>query len=109
MEFAHKPGGGLLIPQHPFFAVHWERIVALAERHRLPAVYAHTFFAEIGGLVSVGVNLRDMWQGAAGFVDRILRGTKPSELPVQEPITPDIVVNLKTARNLKVTIGPQLR
>ena len=86
-----------------------ERIVRLAAQHRLPAVYPFASFAEIGGLVSYGVNVPAMWRAAAGYIDRILRGSKPSELPVREPEEPEIVVNLKTVKALNLTIPSSLR
>jgi len=76
----------------------------LADNYRLPAVYALSSFAEAGGLLSYGVNVVLMWREAASYVDRILRGTKPTELPVQEPTEPEIVVNLKTAKALGLTL-----
>jgi len=108
-EFTRAPHGGLVVVQDPFTTIQRERIVALAARYRLPAIYPHTSFAEIGGLVSYGVNLPVMWRAAAGYIDRILRGASPGGLPVQEPTDPEIIVNLKTARSLDLTIPSTLR
>src|SRR5688572_16906603 len=91
-QFARVPNSGLVIVQGPFTTKHRERIVALAARHRLPAVYPLASFVEIGGLISYGVNVPRMWQEAAGYVDRILRGTAAGALPVQEPKQPEIVL-----------------
>jgi putative ABC transport system substrate-binding protein len=108
-EFARQSNGGLVVNQGPFTTAHRERIVALADRHRLPAVYPLGSFVEIGGLVSYGVNVPHMWQDAAGYVDRILRGAKIRDLPVQEPSEPEILVNAKAARKLDIAIPPMLR
>jgi putative tryptophan/tyrosine transport system substrate-binding protein len=80
------------------------QVVSLAARHRLPAVYPFRFYAEIGGLLSYGSDNLDNYRRAASYVDRILRGTKPSELPVQVPVKYELVVNLKTAKALGLKI-----
>jgi len=108
-EFAREPNSGLVIVQGLFTTKHRERIVALAARHRLPAVYPLASFVEIGGLVSYGVNVPGMWQDAAGYINRILRGATPGTLPVQEPAQPEIVVNLGTAKNLGLPIPAGLQ
>ena len=81
-------------------------IVALAARHRLPAVYPQRFYVAGGGLMSYGTDLIDMHQRAAGYVDRILKGAKPADLPVQNPTKFDLVINLKTAKALGLTVPP---
>ena len=84
--------------------VNREMIAELAARHRLPAVYAHTYFATSGGLISYGSDNNDLFRRAAEYVDRILRGTKPSELPVQLPTKFEFAFNLKTAKALGITV-----
>jgi putative ABC transport system substrate-binding protein len=102
-EFGKRSNGGLVVLADPFTGAQVERIIRLADRYRLAAVYALASFAEAGGLTSYGVNVPDMWRAAASYVDRILRGDKPEDLPVQEPTEPEIVVNLKTAKALGLT------
>jgi putative ABC transport system substrate-binding protein len=84
--------------------VHRERIVALAAEHRLPAVYPYRYFATVGGLISYGPNSIDMWRRAAFYVDRILKGTKPTDLPVQNPTKFELIVNLKAANMLGIEV-----
>ena len=96
--------GALVVLSDPFTGANVGRIIRLAERHRLPAIYALAAFADAGGLISYGVNIPVMWQGAASYVDRILRGEKPGDLPVQEPADPEIVVNLATAKSLGLVL-----
>jgi putative ABC transport system substrate-binding protein len=86
--------------------IHRELIVSLAERHRLPAVYAYRSFVTGGGLVSYGADLVGLYRLAAGYVDRILRGEKPADLPVQAPTKYDLVLNLKTAKALDLDVPP---
>ena len=85
-------------------AVHRELIVALAVRHRLPAAYSNRYFVASGGLVSYGVDIVDLYRRAASYVDRILKGAKPSDLPVQAPTKFELVVNLKAAKAIGLTI-----
>jgi putative tryptophan/tyrosine transport system substrate-binding protein len=103
-EFASGPNGGLIVVTGTAPTIQRERIVALAARHRLPAVYPYRFFIEAGGLISYGPNLIDGYQRAAGYVDRILRGEKPGDLPVQAPTKYELVINLKTAKALGLTV-----
>ena len=103
-----EPGGGLILPQDSFTLVHRQLIVALATRHRLPAVYAFRDFAAAGGLLSYGVDVIDQFRQAATYVDRILRGTNPADLPVQQPTKFELVINLKTAKALGLTIPETL-
>src|SRR6266566_4322275 len=97
-DMAREPGGGLVVPPDNFSYVHRELIFALAARHRLPAVYPFRFMAREGGLVSYGVDLGETFPRAAEYIDRILKGTKPADLPVQAPTKFDLVINLKTAK-----------
>ena len=83
-------------------------IIALAARHKLPATYYERFFVAGGGLISYGANFVDQFRAAAGYVDRILRGEKPADLPVQAPTKYELVVNLKTAKALDLTIPPSV-
>ena len=91
-----------------FTGIHRDQIVSLAARHRLPAVYPLRFFAEIGGLLSYGINFDDMFRRAASYVDRILKGAKPADLPVQAPTKFELVINLKTAKTLGLEVPPSL-
>jgi putative ABC transport system substrate-binding protein len=104
--FADKTDGGLIVAPHPYTVANRGLIFSLAARHRLPAVYPDRYFAVEGGLVSYGPDQIDQWRGAATYVDRVLRGEKPSELPVQGPIKFELVVNLKTARAIGINIPP---
>ena len=91
-----------------FTTTHRHAIIALAARHRLPAVYSFPFFAADGGLMSYGVDLVDLHRRAAAYVDRILKGDRPGDLPVQNPTKFQLIINLKTAKALGVTIAPPL-
>jgi putative tryptophan/tyrosine transport system substrate-binding protein len=88
--------------------VHRDRIVALAAEHKLPTVYFGGHFVRSGGLISYGADLVDQFRAAAAYVDRILKGERPAELPVQAPTKYELVVNLKTARDLGIAIPPAL-
>jgi ABC-type uncharacterized transport system substrate-binding protein len=102
--FTREPNGSLLVLPDVTTAVHRELIVALAVRHRLPAVYSNRYFVASGGLVSYGVDIVDLYRRAASYVDRILKGAKPSDLPVQAPTKFELVVNLKAAKAIGLTI-----
>ena len=106
--FAREPNGGLIIPPSNTFYKHRALIVALADRHHLPAVYNDRLFADAGGLMSYGADRSDILKRAAEYVDRILRGAKPGDLPVQAPTKYDLVLNLKTAKALGIAISPSL-
>jgi putative ABC transport system substrate-binding protein len=102
--FARAPNGGLIVtPSGPAF-VHGDLIVTLAARHKLPAVYYGRAFTAAGGLVSYGASEVDQYRQAAGYVDRILKGEKPADLPVQAPTKYELVVNLKTAKALGLKV-----
>jgi putative ABC transport system substrate-binding protein len=102
--FAHAPNGGLIVTGSPGAIVHRDLIATLAARHRLPAVYPARYSVTAGGLISYGPDLFDQYRRAAGYVDRILKGEKPADLPVQAPTKYELVVNLKTATSLGLDI-----
>jgi putative ABC transport system substrate-binding protein len=104
----HQPGGGLIIMLDVFTAVHRPAIIAQATANRVPTVFPWRFGATDGGLVSYGVDVADLHRRAAGYVDRILKGAKPGELPVQQPTKFELVINLKTARALGIEVPPTL-
>src|SRR5262245_5028480 len=107
-EFAGSPNGGLIVVVGTVATIQRELIVASAARHRLPAVYPYRCFVEAGGLMSYGPNLIDGYRRAASYVDRILKGEKPGDLPVQAPTKYQLVINLKTAKALGLEIPPTL-
>ena len=102
--FAQSANGGLILTASPLSALHRDLIITLAARYKLPAVYYERFFVAGGGLISYGPNFLDQCQRAAGYVDRILKGEKPADLPVQAPTKYELVVNLKTAKALGLAI-----
>jgi putative tryptophan/tyrosine transport system substrate-binding protein len=106
---AHEPNGGLIVMPDTFTTGHRSEITSLATRYRLPAVYPYRVFAEFGGLLSYGDDLTDNFRRAASYVDRILKGEKPSELPVQAPVKFELVINLKTAKALGLDVPLQLQ
>jgi len=106
--FAREPNGGLVVLANRITIVHRQRIIALAAEHRLPAVYLYDFFVTDGGLVSYGANPLDMYRQTASYVDRIFKGEKPGDLPVQQPTKYELVINLKTAKALGLTVPPAL-
>jgi putative ABC transport system substrate-binding protein len=106
--FARASNGGLIVTGSSFAIAHRDLIVTLAARHKLPAVYYNRFFVAAGGLISYGVDLIDQYRRAAGYVDRILKGEKPADLPVQNPTKFELVINLKTAKALGLEIPPTL-
>jgi len=107
-KFARQPQHGLIVIPDNFTQVHQELITLIALQQGLPAVYAYRFMAQNGGLVSYGVNNADLFRRAAEYSDRILKGEKPGELPVQQPTKFELVINLKTAKALGITIPPSL-
>jgi putative tryptophan/tyrosine transport system substrate-binding protein len=106
--FSEISNGGLIVTSGGQQNLHRELIIRLAARHKLPAVYSHRSFVIAGGLISYGPNLIDLYRRAAGYVDRILKGEKPADLPVQAPTKFDLVINLKTAKALGLTVPPSL-
>ena len=106
--FARSANGGLIVAASTLAIVHREPIITLAARHKLPAVYSGRFFVTAGGLTSYGPDSIDPHRRAAGYVDRILKGEKPADLPVQAPTKYELVINLKTARALGLEVPPTL-
>jgi putative tryptophan/tyrosine transport system substrate-binding protein len=106
--FARSGNGGLITTGSAATALHRDLIIALAARHRLPAVYIERFFITAGGLISYGPDFVDQFRHAAGYVDRILKGEKPADLPVQAPTKYELVINLKTAKALGLTVPDSL-
>ena len=106
--FARAPGGGLVVLPNAIAAFNQQRIHGLAARYRLPAVYSYPIYAQSGGLISYGSDSVAPFRAAAGYIDRILRGEKPADLPVQQPTRFLLVVNLKTAKALGLTVPPSL-
>jgi putative ABC transport system substrate-binding protein len=105
---ASTSNGGLIVTGSALALLHRELIIALAARHKLPAVYFRRYFVTSGGLISYGYDLADQFRRAAGYVDRILKGEKPADLPVQAPTKYELVINLKTAKALDIEIPPSL-
>lgn len=103
-SFAHERGGGLVLLASPVTVVHAELLVDLAARYRLPAVFPYRYFVVKGGLASYGVELLDLYRRAAVYVDRILRGEKPGELPIQQATKFELIINLKTAKALDLSV-----
>jgi putative ABC transport system substrate-binding protein len=106
--FARLSNGGLIVTVSTLATIHRALIVSLAARHRLPAVYPYRFYAAAGGLISYGPDLVEPYRRAAGYVDRILKGEKPADLPVQAPVKYELVINLKTARALGLDLPATL-
>jgi putative ABC transport system substrate-binding protein len=105
---ARAPNGGLIVTSGPLATVHRDLIVGLAARHKLPAFYYERFFVTAGGLASYGTNLVDHFRSAASYIDRILRGEKPADLPVQAPTKYQLAINLKTAKALGLDVPATL-
>ena len=107
-EFARTPNGGVIVPASPQLQTRRQQVAALMAKHRLPAVYPFRYYAEAGGLVSYGPSLEEAFRPAAGYVDRILKGEKPADLPVQAPDKYELVINLKAAKTLGLTMPPSV-
>jgi putative ABC transport system substrate-binding protein len=108
IALGREPGGGLVVMPDVFMLVHRAPIISAAARNKVPAVYDLSVFAGDGGLLSYGADQVDNWRRAASYVDRILRGAKPSDLPVQFPTKFEMVVNRKTANTLGLAIPPSI-
>jgi len=108
MEFARSPKGGMVVTGSAPGAAHRDLIIALAARHKLPAIYPFRYFAQSGGLLSYGPTTIDPYIRAAGYVDRILKGEKPADLPVQAPTKYELIINIKTAKQLGIEVPPTL-
>jgi len=106
--FARAPNVGLIVTASALSVIRRDLIIALAARHKLPAVYFERFFVSAGGLISYGADFVDQHRRAAGYVDRILKGEKPADLPVQAPTKYELVINLKTAKAMGLTVPPSL-
>jgi putative tryptophan/tyrosine transport system substrate-binding protein len=106
--FAHQPNGGVIVTASASAVVHRELIISLLMRYRLPNVYPLRYYSANGGLASYGPESIEIYVRAAGYVDRILKGAKPADLPVQEPTKYRLVINLKTAKALGLTVPASL-
>jgi ABC-type uncharacterized transport system substrate-binding protein len=106
--FARGSNGGLIVASSPSAMVHRDLIIGLAARHRLPAVYSFRYYVTSGGLIAYGPDPNDPFRSAAGYVDRILKGEKPADLPVQAPTKYELAINLKTAKALGLEVPPTL-
>jgi ABC-type uncharacterized transport system substrate-binding protein len=106
--FARSTNGGLIVTASPLTAIHRDLLVTLAARHKLPTVYYERLFVAAGGLISYGPDLADQYRRAAGYVDRILKGEKPADLPVQAPSKYELVINHQTARMLGLDVPATL-
>jgi putative tryptophan/tyrosine transport system substrate-binding protein len=106
--FALGLNGGLIVTASGSATSHRQPIIAVAARHRLPAVYPNRYYVTAGGLISYGPDVIDQYRHAAGYVDRILKGEKPADLPVQAPTKFELVINLKTAKALSLEVPPML-
>jgi putative ABC transport system substrate-binding protein len=106
--FARGSNRGLIVTASPLVLIHRDLIITLAARHKLPAIYSDRAFISDGGLISYGTDYSDLYRRAAGYVDRILKGARPADLPVQYPTKYELVINLKTAKALGIEIPPTL-
>jgi putative ABC transport system substrate-binding protein len=106
---ARAPNGGVIVMPDAFMNAHRAEVTSLAARYRLPAIYPHRFFAEVGGLLTYGSDNPDNWRRAATYVDKILKGAKPSDLPVQAPVKFELTINLKTAKALGLDVPLHLQ
>ena len=106
--FAQSANGGLIVTGSALATTHRDLIIGLAALHKLPAVYYDRLFVTSGGLLSYGVDMTDQYHRAAAYVDRILKGAKPADLPVQAPVKFDLAINLKTAKALGIELPPMV-
>jgi putative tryptophan/tyrosine transport system substrate-binding protein len=107
-SFAHEPNGGLIVTVSPTAVKFRDQIISLATRYRLPNIYSFRYYPASGGLASYGPDPSDAYRHAAGYVDRILKGEKPGDLPVQAPTKYELVINLKTAKALGLEVPPSV-
>jgi len=107
-KISRNRGASLIVPGAPLLATHASHITALAAKHNLPAIYGGRVFTDAGGFLSYGPSLADLWARAAVYADKILKGAKPSDLPIEQPTKFELVINLKTAKALGLTIPPSL-
>jgi putative tryptophan/tyrosine transport system substrate-binding protein len=107
-SLAREPNSGLIVMSDVFFTIHSNLIVQLVEKYRLPTVYSFRFYVTNGGLIAYGTDITDLYRRASQYVDRILNGDNPGELPVQNPTKFELVINLKTAKTLGLTVPPTL-
>jgi putative tryptophan/tyrosine transport system substrate-binding protein len=107
-EMKRDRAGGLLVPGDPMFTSNRKRITDLAVKHRLPAMFTSQEYVEAGGLMAYGENSTDRFRRLATYVDKILKGTKPADLPVEQPTKFEFVINLKTAKQIGLTIPPNV-
>jgi putative ABC transport system substrate-binding protein len=107
-EFSREPNGGVIVTPSGLAIVHRELIIALAARLRLPAIYPFRYFVNEGGLISYGPDVVDQYRRAAGYIDRVLKGQKPADLPVQRSTKVDLVINLNAAKAIGLTVPPKL-
>jgi len=105
---SQKPNLGIIVFPSPVAGIHRETIISTVAEHRIPAVYPYRYFAESGGLIAYGTDIREQCRQAAGYVDRIMKGTRPSDLATQQPSKFELVINLKTAKALGLTVPPSL-
>jgi putative ABC transport system substrate-binding protein len=106
--FGQEPNGGLILPGDPVTTFHRRLILALAARYKLPVLGGYRHLAADGGLLSYGAKMSEQYQGAAGYIDRILKGEKPADLPVQQPTQYELAINLQTAKALGLTLPQTL-
>jgi putative ABC transport system substrate-binding protein len=106
---AREPNGGLIVLPDTFMTARHAQVASLAARYRLPVITPWRFNAEIGGLISYGIDVADNFRRAAGYADRIFNGAKPNELPVQAPVRFELVINMKTAKALGLDVSTQLQ
>ena len=105
---AREPGGAIVVIPDTFLVANYELVIATALRNRLPVIYPFTFWGPLGGLIAYGVDSAGEFRRAATYVDRVLRGTSPSDLPVQAPTRFELVINLKTAKAMGLNVSPNL-
>ena len=107
-KLGRDPGGGLVVPADAFTVVHHQLFIRLAQQHRLPTIYAFRTYVALGALMSYGPDPYDIVRRSASYVDRILKGEKPADLPVQEPVKYELAINLKTAKSFGLEVPPTL-